>query len=170
MLRHRCLQRADFANKGGGMIDGGADLDEVLRVVEVAGEKIDLEAAARLHVGEFSLAALQLDEDGGFEGVVGIGFSTTIKDRDEGGIGRVGFARIHLAAFFRIGGDRDGLQKERVFQVGEEVVEVLAAPGDALRLKVGGELGDRKKTGGGTQQTTHQPAQRAGRWCGRVGS
>ncbi len=148
MFRRRFLQGANFASEGGGVIDRGADLDEVLRVVEVAGEEIHLEAAGRLHIGELGPAALELDKDGCFEGVAGIGFSTTIEDGDEGGIGRVGFARIHLAAFFRIGGDRDGLQKERVLQVGKEIVEVLAAHGDALRLEIGGELRDRKKSGG----------------------
>lgn len=91
MFRCRFLQCANFASEGDGLIDGGADLDEVLRVVEVAGEKIHLEAARRLHVGELGLAALKLDEDGGFEVVAGIGFSTTIKDR----------LRIRCVSFFR---------------------------------------------------------------------
>lgn len=122
MLGRRVMKCPDFAGEGVRLIDGGADLDEVLRSIDVAGEEIHFEAVWRLDVGDLRSAALKFDEYGGFERVAGVGFAATVKDRDEGGIGRIGFAGIDLAAFLRVGGNRNGLQEERVLQVGKEFV------------------------------------------------
>ncbi len=148
MLGRRVLKCPDFAGEGVRVIDGGADLDEVLRSIDVAGEEIHFEAVWRLDVGDLGPAALEFDENGGFESVAGVGFAATVKDGNEGGIGRIGFAGIDLAAFLRVGGDRNGLQEERVLQMGKELVKVFAAYGDGLGLEIGGELCHRKKTGG----------------------
>ena len=104
-------------------------MDEVLRSIDVAGEEIHFEAVWRLDEGDLGPAALEFDENGGFESVAGVGFAAAVEDGDEGGIGRIGFAGIDLAAFLRVGGDRNGLQEERVLKMRKELVKVLAAYG-----------------------------------------
>lgn len=105
------LERPGFALEGGGIVHGGADLNQVFRAVGMAGEEIDFVAFGGFDVGDFRTPALEFDKNGGFERVSVVGFSAAVEDGNEGGIGGVNLARVDLAAFFGVGGDRDCLEE-----------------------------------------------------------
>ena len=56
----------------------------------------------------------------------GVRFAASVEDGNEGGIGRIGFPRVHLAALFGVGGDGNGVEEERVLEVCEKLVEVIS--------------------------------------------
>jgi len=72
--------------------------------------------------------------------VPGSGFRAAVEDGYESGIGRVDLAWIHLAAFFRVGGDENGMEEKGVLDVGEVGVESFAAnrdtPGISCRRRI----------------------------------
>jgi hypothetical protein len=128
----------------------------------MTGEEVHLESLGGFDVGDLGAAALKLDEDGGLESVSGVGFAAAVENRDERGVGGIDLARVNLAALFRVGGDRDRVEKKSVLEVLEEGVEVLARHGDALGFKVGGAFGHGKEAGGAAEQAADEPAEGRG--------
>ena len=77
------LEGADFSGEGLGVIDGGADLDELLAAVRMAGAEVDLVAFFGFDVSYLSAASAELDEDHGFEAMAEVLTAALIVDRDE---------------------------------------------------------------------------------------
>ena len=83
----------------------------------MAGEEVDLltlVTTGGFDIGDFGAAALEFDEDGGFKHMAAVGLSAAVEDRDEGGVGGVNFAGIHLASLFGIRRDRHGVKQEGI--------------------------------------------------------
>jgi len=153
---------ADFTGKGAGVVHAGTNLDEVLGAVGMAGEEVHLEALGRSDVGDFGTTALEFGKDRGLESVSDVEFAAPVENGNERGVGRIDFAGIDLAAFFRVGGDGDSVEKKSVLEVIEERVEMLARDGDALGFEVGGAFGHRKEAGGVAEQAADKPTEGRG--------
>lgn len=71
---------------------------------------------------------VQLDEDGGLQGIADVGLATAVEYRDQPGVARIHFSWIHLAALLGVGRHRHRMQKERILQMVEQFVESVYRP------------------------------------------
>lgn len=93
---------AEFAFGGFGGAGVGADLDELLAAISVAGQEVDLVASGSSDPGGGGAAALEFEQDECFKRVADVGTSGLIVEGDERGVDRVGFARIDHALALRV--------------------------------------------------------------------
>lgn len=116
---------AGFAGEGGGIRGISADLDEVSLAVWVGGVEIDFVSLGGAGVVDLAAAAEEFDENGGFEGMAGIGASGAFVNGDEAGIDGIGFAGVDHALAFRGSEKRGGADEKSVLEVGEKGVEAV---------------------------------------------
>ena len=82
MIRASIPECTDFSRAGFRFVDGGADLDQFLGAVRVAGEEVDLEAGRGFDIGDFRLAALKFIEDAGFQRLAGVRLAAAVERVD----------------------------------------------------------------------------------------
>ena len=126
------LQRSDFPGEGARMVNAGANLDQLFMAIDMAAEKINLEALGCAHICEFGAASNQLQKYGGFKGVAEVGLARTVEDRDLTGIDGIDLAGINPASTFRVGGYGKAAHQEGILQMTQIAVQSVFANSNAL--------------------------------------
>lgn len=80
------LQGPDFPGAGFRLVDVGADLDQLLPAINMAGKKIYLVAVGGADIGHIGALTDQFQKDRGFQGVAEVGLAGSVKYRDQAGI------------------------------------------------------------------------------------
>lgn len=123
---------ADFAFGGFGVAGVGADLDELVTAIGVAGEEVDLVACGRADPGGGGAAAFEFEQHERLKCMTHVGAACTIVEGNERGVDGVGFARVHHALALGAGLHPDGAHEEGILQMGEELMQRVFCHGHAL--------------------------------------